>query len=66
MEFSNDLLLFIIPLAILQIGLMVAALISIFKRDSYRFGNRLFWVLVVLLVSTFGPLLYFFLGRETD
>jgi hypothetical protein len=58
-----DLLPILIPFAILQLGLMVAALIHILTHKHYRFGTRLMWILIALLVSTIGPILYFILGR---
>ena len=57
---------FLIPLAALQLGLMIAALVSIFKRKEYKTGNRALWVVITLLVSIVGPILYFVLGKEED
>ena len=56
----------LIPLMIAQTGLMVAALIHIFKHDKYKIGNRLIWVLVSLGVSLVGPILYFIFGRSDE
>jgi len=53
----------LIPLAIIQVGLMVAALIHIFKHDTYKTGNRLMWILICVCINTIGPILYFVLGR---
>ena len=57
---------FLIPLAALQLGLMIAALVSIFKHKEYKTGNRALWVVITLLVSIVGPILYFVLGKEED
>ena len=57
---------FLIPLAALQLGLMIAALVSIFKHKEYKTGNRALWVVITLLVSMVGPILYFVLGKEED
>ena len=54
----------LIPLAILQIGLMAAALIHIFTHKHYRMGTRMLWVILVLVLNTIGPILYFVLGRS--
>lgn len=54
---------FLIPLFILQFGLLIWALIDIFKRNSYRFGNRIMWVLICLFVNTIGPIIYLTIGR---
>ena len=53
----------LIPLAVIQIGLMVAALIHILKHDHYKTGNRLMWILICVCINTIGPILYFVIGR---
>ena len=65
-EDLKEYLPFIIPLAALQLGLMIAALVSIFKHKEYKTGNRALWVVITLLVSMIGPILYFVLGKEED
>lgn len=57
---------FIIPLGILQVGLMAASLIHIFTHKTYRVGNRVLWVVVCLLLNTIGPVLYFCIGRGDE
>jgi len=57
---------FLIPLAALQIGLMLAALVHILKAKRFKTGNKALWVCVALLLSTIGPVLYFALGRTDD
>ena len=57
---------FIIPLVVLQLGLMIAALVSIFKHKTYKTGNRALWVVITLVVSIIGPILYFVLGKEEE
>jgi len=56
----------IIPLAVIQVGLMVAALIHIFTHKHYRFGNRVLWVVISVVINTIGPILYFVIGRGED
>ena len=57
---------FLLPLAIIQIGLMIAALIHIFRHDTYKMGNRVIWIVVSVCLNTVGPILYFVLGRSDD
>jgi DMSO reductase anchor subunit len=61
-----DYLPFLIPIAAIQLVLAVAALIHVLRHRTYRFGNRVFWVIVVLVVEIIGPILYFTLGRGDD
>jgi len=65
-ELLKPLLLVIIPLVIIQLVLMITALVSIFRRDTYKTGNRVIWILVVVLINTIGPILYFVLGRKDE
>ena len=57
---------FLIPVAIIQIGLMVAALIHIFRHTTYRVGNRVLWVILCLLINIIGPVLYFAIGKGDE
>ena len=65
-EDLKEYLPFIIPLCVLQFGLMIAALVSIFKHKTYKTGNRAVWVVITLLVSMVGPILYFVLGKTDE
>ncbi len=56
----------LIPIAVLQLGLMLAALISILKHKNYKTGNRALWVILSLFVSIIGPILYFVLGKTDE
>ncbi len=65
-EDLKEYLPFLIPLAVLQLSLMIAALVSILKHEKYKTGNRALWLVVSLLVSIIGPVLYFALGKEEE
>lgn len=56
----------LIPIAVLQLGLMLAALISILKHKKYKTGNRALWLVISLVVSIIGPILYFALGKTEE
>ncbi len=69
MDFEvKEYLPFLIPFIIIEGILLVAALIHIFTHDRYRCGNRLIWVLAVILGSSclIGPILYFVIGKPED
>jgi hypothetical protein len=55
----------LIPIVLIQFGLMVAALIDL-ERDERRVrgGNKLVWAVVIVFVNVVGPILYFVAGRE--
>jgi len=56
----------LIPLAVIELGLLVAALIHIFRHKTYRVGNRVIWVIVCILFEIIGPVLYFIFGRADE
>ncbi|MBK8986988.1 MAG: PLDc_N domain-containing protein [Chloroflexi bacterium] len=53
----------LIPLIVVQLILMTAALLDLAKRPSTR-GPKWLWVLIIIFVNTIGPIIYFVLGRE--
>jgi hypothetical protein len=63
MDQVQEILPFLIPIAILQVGLLIAALVDLLRRERTR-GPKWVWLLVVLFVSFIGPIVYFMLGRE--
>ena len=56
----------LIPLAIIQFGLMITALVHICTHDTYRMGNRVLWIVICVVINTIGPILYFILGRSDE
>jgi len=62
-EEIGPLLPFLIPVLIIQLGLMVAALLDLVRREQTR-GPKWMWVVIILFVSLIGPIIYFLLGRE--
>lgn len=54
----------IAPLILLQLGLQVAAIIDLVRRDKVRGGNKLIWGAVIVLLEIFGALAYFVVARE--
>ncbi|MHB1317407.1 MAG: PLD nuclease N-terminal domain-containing protein [Anaerolineae bacterium] len=63
-EGLKELLPLLIPLLLLELGLMAAALVDLSRRERVRGGNKLVWVLAIVLINLFGPLAYFLFGRE--
>jgi hypothetical protein len=64
----RSLLPVLIPLIILQLGLMIFALLDLVRRsaEQVKGRNKWLWVIVIVLVNTVGPIIYFVLGREED
>jgi hypothetical protein len=66
MDGITEYLPFLIPIIAIELILAVIAIIHVLRHDSYRFGNRAMWVVIVLFIGIIGPVLYFTIGRGDD
>jgi len=66
LELLADYWLLLLPLVLIQYGLMIAALVHILKHNTYRTGSRVIWLVVCLLVNIIGPVLYFTIGKGDE
>ena len=53
------------PLIIIQFILVIVALIDLI-RVKQTLGPKWMWVLIILFVTTIGPIVYFIIGRKRD
>jgi hypothetical protein len=53
----------IAPILVLQLILVASALYSLFKQKETN-GPKWVWLIVILLINTFGPIIYFIFGRK--
>lgn len=58
------LLPFLIPIAAIEFGLLIAGLVSVLRRKKVSLLPKWGWVLIIVLVNIVGPILYFILGRK--
>jgi len=63
MEILQKYLPLLVPVLLLQLVLMIAALVDILRREKTR-GPKWLWVLIVVFGEMIGPILYFVIGRE--
>ena len=63
MEILRQILPFLIPIALLQLALIVVALIDLARRERTR-GPKWVWVLIIVLINFIGPIVYFVVGRD--
>ena len=55
----------LIPIAIVQVGLLLYAVYDLFQEDRrVRGDSKIVWALIIFFVNIIGPLLYFFVGRD--
>ena len=61
---SPQLLLLIVPLVVLQIGLLAFAIVDLLRDDrAVRGGSKPAWAVVIVFVNLIGPIIYFLVGR---
>ncbi len=62
-DFITKYLPLIIPLVVVQLGLMVYCLIDLAKREKTK-GPKWLWAIVVILGELIGPVIYLLFGRD--
>ena len=61
----NEMMPLIIPLVIVQFVLLAVTIVHILKHETYKRGNRIFWLIVAIVGMEFiGPILYLAFGKE--
>jgi hypothetical protein len=55
----------LIPVVVIELGLMIAALIDLIRREQTN-GPKWIWVIVIVLVNFIGPIIYFIIGRKEE
>lgn len=65
METFSDvnLIALVAPLIIIQFILVVVALVDLIKGRE-TLGPKWMWVLIIIFVTTIGPIVYFIIGRK--
>ena len=53
----------LIPILLLQWGLVIFALVDLVRRGNTK-GSKWGWLAVILLINFIGPILYLILGRD--
>ena len=62
----GQLIALLVPLVLVELGLLGFALYDLIKRKRVRGGNKWLWGIIIIVVEIFGPILYFVLGREEE
>ena len=61
----DGLIALLIPLIVIQLALLVAALYDLTRPGRRVKGdNKVVWVVIIVFVQVLGPILYFLAGRE--
>lgn len=63
---DTKMIVYFLPLIVIQFVLMIAALIDLSKRKNVTGNNKLLWALIIVFINTIGPIIYFIIGRKED
>jgi hypothetical protein len=72
LSFNNEVIMekilqflpYIIPVVVIELILLVAALLDWLKRPNL--SNRWVWLAVILILNLFGPIIYFLFARKDE
>ena len=64
-EMIKKLIPILIPIAALQLGLMIYAVVDLVRRKQTK-GPKWMWALIIVLVNLIGPVVYLIVGRKDD
>lgn len=59
----KEVLPILLPIILIQLGLMVYALLKVVKQQQFKYLNKPVWVLIVMFLQLFGPIAYLILER---
>ena len=62
---DTQIILLLLPILIIQIGLIVLALRDLLRPERrVRGDSKLMWGVIIVVINIIGPILYFLVGRE--
>ncbi|HZW01155.1 MAG TPA: PLD nuclease N-terminal domain-containing protein [Candidatus Deferrimicrobium sp.] len=62
---DSTLLLLIIPILVIQLGLLIWGLYDLTRPErNVKGDSKVLWALVIIFVNIIGPIIYFLFGRE--
>lgn len=64
-EQLRQLIPLLVPIILIQLGLIIAALVDLVKRPVTR-GPKWLWVVIILFINFIGPIIYFLVGRGEE
>ncbi len=53
----------LIPILLIQLGLMVFCLVDLARREQTK-GPKWLWAVIIILGELIGPIVYLLVGRE--
>ena len=62
----KDMLPWLIPLIIIELGLMIFALVDLIRREKVRGDSKVVWALRIIFINLIGPIVYLIGGRGEE
>ena len=64
-QLSTSLALILLPLVLIELGLVLFSLVDLFRPERRVVGNsKVVWALIIVPVGTIGPIVYLLAGRK--
>jgi len=63
METIKQFIPFLLPVILIELGLMIFALVDLIRRERTK-GPKWMWAILIVLVQIIGPVVYLLAGRE--
>lgn len=60
---QTTLLLALLPVLIIQLGLMIFTLLDLMKNPNPN-GSKWMWAVIIVVINIIGPILYLVIGRR--
>jgi hypothetical protein len=58
---------FLVPILVLQLGLLIFALIDLIRRPAGGVnGPKWLWIIMIVVINIIGPIAYFLIGRREE
>lgn len=65
MEVLKPYVPYLIPVVLIQLGLLVFALVDLIRRERTK-GPKWLWGIIIVVVNIIGPIVYLLVGREEE
>jgi hypothetical protein len=63
---DTKLIIAVIPLVLINLGLIIWCLVDWIKRKHFRFLNKWVWLAIFIFIQYIGPVLYLVIGRDHE
>ena len=54
----------LLPLLIIEIGLLIIALVDLIRRENVKHLPKWAWAVIIIILNFIGPIAYLIVGRE--